>query len=229
MSTPVLIQNFIKIFDEIRELLASDKIHREKCKRVLINLHKAISMFIPKIIGTKHRKKESKEVTINLSRRLVLISETVKRIHEISEKTLIDILLEMLIFETEIYSYWEGYQKCCRERILYRFLSLLNHYKKYNLNWAVSVVLLTIMDLETIAFLKQKNLAPGGAFKDRVKLVLTKCKNKRRLSKLSELVISDDLWDLRHRIIHKSYVPSDEEVHFIINQVEAYLDWLKKC
>jgi len=133
------------------------------------------------------------------------------------------------IIELPIFSYEEGYYDCSDKLILTKLLTLLETTEKYTINWAASLVALTIMDLETITFLDKHETKPDKTFKNRVKQALKTCKPKNKLPQLLELVIEDDLWNLRNKIIHEGYVPTDEETYFILNQVEKYLTWLKKC
>jgi flagellar biosynthesis regulator FlbT len=107
--------------------------------------------------------------------------------------------------------------------LLSEFSSL---YPLFTPNWMVATIYLTAMEISVKNELKKSGEEIKEKFKENLQLLLKCFKNKNIQIPEFEKMLPEVFWDLRHKVIHEGYSPTDEELKIIREYITRLLEKL---
>jgi len=91
-------------------------------------------------------------------------------------------------------------------------------------NWMVATVYLTAMEISVKNELEKRKEEIKKEFKENLQLLLKHLKDEGVKITELEKILPTIFWDLRHKVIHEGYSPSDEELKIIIEYITRLME-----
>ncbi|MEM2419500.1 MAG: hypothetical protein QXL38_00755 [Candidatus Bathyarchaeia archaeon] len=92
-------------------------------------------------------------------------------------------------------------------------------------NWATSMIHLQALEIAINKTLEKLNVKAEGGFKDKFKKLVEKIGDSKFLE--LERMLPDPFWNLRNKVVHEGYEPSNEELNIIVEWTSRILEKLR--
>ncbi|MEM0011022.1 MAG: hypothetical protein QW612_05635 [Candidatus Bathyarchaeia archaeon] len=92
-------------------------------------------------------------------------------------------------------------------------------------NWATSIIYLQALEIAINKTLERLNVKAEGGFKDKFKKLVEEINDPKFLE--LEKILPAPFWDLRNKVVHEGYEPSNEELDTIVEWTSRILEKLR--
>jgi len=255
MATPLRIASDLakvkKLLGELRELTNAKPIDRDRCIHVFRELYvfyNALTVPLVAYVAGHNKLRQIQKNIIKLvengsgmiekyikfckSVKLDEMSEIaeeqsiqiINRINEESDEIIIDMIT---MFYSEFMTILNALEQLLDIPSGLQYLIPLIEKYGVNINWIVAITYLSKMEVVVNNALKRLGVSVEGGFKERVNALLKELEKRGVQFGELEKLLTSTFWDLRNKVVHGGYTPSEKELQIIVLAVNEFLGKIK--
>jgi len=255
MATPLRIVSDLakvkKLLGELRELANAKPIDRDRCIHIFRELYVSYNVLTVSLVAYVAEHKKLRRILKNISRLVesgsVALDRYIKfcmsmkldEVNEIAEEQSIqlinsinevsdEIIIDMItMFYSEFMTILNALEQLLDIPSGFQYLIPLIEKYGVNINWIVAITYLSKMEVVVNDTLKRLGVNVKGVFKERVNALLKELEKRGVQFGELEKLLTSTFWDLRNKVVHGGYTPSEKELQIIVLAVNEFLGKIK--